>query len=107
MRGERRPLTTVLRVRLAPEDLIALREEAEAAGVSVSTYVRRRALGRPLAARADLLAIRELRRQGAQLRHAVRAGVPVEEVSKVLAGMAAATEAVARRFDDRQARQQS
>ena len=47
-----------------------LREQAASAGLSVSEYIRRRMFGgRPIVARTDNQAIRELRRLGGLLKH--------------------------------------
>jgi hypothetical protein len=58
------PLTERLDVRVSPAEKEQLREIAAAAGVPVAQLVRRRALGRPVVARTDATAIRELRRLG-------------------------------------------
>ena len=53
------------------KDLVA---QASAAGLSLSEYVRRRALGHPVLARADAAMIRELRRQGGLIKHFALSG---------------------------------
>lgn len=66
--------------RLSGEDRKDLLEQASAAGLSVSEYVRRRALGHPVVSRTDAAMIRELRRQGARIKHFALSGsfVPPE-----------------------------
>lgn len=63
------PLTAQCNIRFSPTELQELKETASIAGITVSTYVRRRALGRQIAANADLVMIRELRRIGGLLKH--------------------------------------
>jgi len=63
------PLTAVVNVRLTKAEKEELREAAALAGLSVSEYVRRRALGRRVVASADLAVIRELRRLGGLVKH--------------------------------------
>lgn len=55
--------------RLSEKDRKDLVEQASAAGLSVSEYIRRRALGHPVLARTDAAMIRELRRQGGLIKH--------------------------------------
>ena len=50
------------------KDLVA---QASAAGLSLSEYVRQRALGHPVVSRTDAAMIRELRRQGGLIKHFV------------------------------------
>ena len=63
--------------RLAEKDRKDLAEQASAAGLSVSEYVRRRALGHPVLARSDAALLRELRRQGGLIKYYVLSGSPV------------------------------
>jgi hypothetical protein len=67
MRDE--PLDAVVNVRVTSAEKAELREAASLAGLSVSEYVRRRALGRRVVASADLAVIRELRRLGGLVKH--------------------------------------
>lgn len=57
-------LESVVNVRLTAAEKASLQENAEMASLSVSELVRRRALGRPVLAKADQVVIRELRRLG-------------------------------------------
>jgi hypothetical protein len=63
------PLSAQCNIRFTPTELAELKEAANIAGITVSTYVRRRALGRKIAANVDLIMIRELRRIGGLLKH--------------------------------------
>jgi hypothetical protein len=63
------PLTAVVNVRLTAEERARLREDADAAGLSVSQFVRRRIFGRPVIAHADAVMLKELRRIGGLLKH--------------------------------------
>lgn len=54
--------------RLTREEREEIQEQAEASGLSVSEYVRRRALGRRVDSVTDVKMISELRRQGGLLK---------------------------------------
>jgi hypothetical protein len=57
-------------LRLTAEEDTRLKREAQSASISVSEYMRRRFFGgRPIIARIDDQAIRELRRLGGLLKH--------------------------------------
>ncbi len=62
--------------RVSEKDRKDLVEQASAAGLSVSAYIRRRALGHPVLSRADAAMIRELRRQGGLIKHYSLSGSP-------------------------------
>ncbi len=71
--------------RLSKKDRKDLAEQASAAGLSVSEYIRRRALGHPVLAWADAAMIRELRRQGGLIKHYALSGSPASrEVNEAL-----------------------
>jgi hypothetical protein len=61
-------LTAVVNVRVTEAEKADLREAAALAGLTVSEYVRRRALGRAVVARVDLAVLGELRRLGGLLK---------------------------------------
>lgn len=63
------PLTAQCNIRFSPTEIKELKEAASLAGITVSDYVRRRALGRRIVANTDLVMIRELRRIGGLLKH--------------------------------------
>jgi hypothetical protein len=63
-------LTEVLRLRLTPEEKQRIRDEAQLAGLTMSEFLRRRALGRTVLASVDMTLVRELRRLGGLLKHA-------------------------------------
>jgi hypothetical protein len=56
-----------LNVRLTAEELAEVR--ATAGSISLSQYVRKRALGHPIIASADMAMVNELRRLGGLLKH--------------------------------------
>ena len=57
-------------VRLSEAEEAILREQAMSAGLNVAEYMRRRMFGgRPIVAKTDSQAIRELRRLGGLLKH--------------------------------------
>ena len=58
--------------RLTREEREEIQEQAEASGLSVSEYVRRRALGRRVDSVTDVKMISELRRQGGLLKKIYR-----------------------------------
>jgi hypothetical protein len=68
-RTQAEPLTCQCNIRFTKCEFDELKEAASIAGITVSTYVRQRALGRRIAANTDLIAIRELRRIGGLLKH--------------------------------------
>ena len=63
--------------RVSEKDRKDLLEQASAAGLSVSAYIRRRALGHSVLARSDAALLRELRRQGGLIKYYVLSGSPV------------------------------
>lgn len=63
------PQTARCNLRLTPSEHLELSEAAKIAGLSLSEYVRRRALGRVVIADTDLVMLRELRRVGGLLKH--------------------------------------
>ena len=65
---KKEPLDARCNVRLTASELSELREAAELSGLSLSEYMRRRALGIAVIARADMTTVRELRRLGGLLK---------------------------------------
>jgi hypothetical protein len=59
----------VLLIRLSADEHARIKQRAESCAVTVSEYVRRCALDRPLTARVDIEALAELRRQGGLIKH--------------------------------------
>ena len=64
-----RRLTRECHLRYSAADYDSLIQDARAAGLSVSEYVRRRSLGRPVLAQTDMAICRELARLGGLLKH--------------------------------------
>jgi hypothetical protein len=62
-------LTDRVNVRLTERENAELREAAAAAEITLSEYVKRRALGRVVTASTDLKVVRELRRLGGLVKH--------------------------------------
>ena len=60
--------------RVSEKDRKDLAEQASAAGLSLSEYIRRRAMGHPVLARSDAAMIQELRRQGGLIKHFALSG---------------------------------
>lgn len=81
------PLDAVVNVRLTTAEKLGLKEDAELAGVSVSSLVRKRYFGRKLVASSDAAMLRELRRIGGLLKHVHldSAGAYSEQTSNALA----------------------
>ena len=92
------PLDAVVNVRLTSAEKARLREDAAAAGLSVSELVRRRYFGRPIVAHADMATIRELRRLGGLLKHVHKesGGAWSRETGAALDALGAAIERLAR-----------
>ena len=61
--------TEQFRVRLTPTEKREIATQADAAGLTMSDYVLRRALGHPVMSRADEKMMNELRRIGGLLKH--------------------------------------
>lgn len=68
MKIRRENLEARIDFRLTREEREEIQEQAEASGLSVSEYVRRRALGRRVDSVTDIKMISELRRQGGLLK---------------------------------------
>lgn len=62
-------LDAVVNVRVTAAEKSDLKDTADLAGLSVSEYIRRRALGRSVLAQADAVTIKELRRLGGLVKH--------------------------------------
>jgi len=86
-------------MRLSAEDDAEIRKQADLAGMSVSEFVRRRALRRPVKAAVDLMMIRELRRTGGLQKHTISKSLQhpevVEECITTIKAVRAAVERVA------------
>ena len=81
-------------LRLSAEENERLARQADAAGISVSEYIRRLCFGgRPITSRTDNQTIRELRRLGGLLKHNFES-VRDADCQRVLPKMEAALEAV-------------
>ncbi len=88
---EREPLTERAQVRLTQAEKERVTEEADLAALTISEFVRRRALGRTVTASIDLLIIRELARIGGLLKHihVVSGGAYREDTAATLAAVRA------------------
>lgn len=75
--------------RVTREEWQEIQEEAEASGLSVSEYVRRRALGRCVDSVTDVKMISELRRQGGLLKkiYSESGGMYSEKTATVFANI--------------------
>lgn len=62
------PLDAIVNVRLTSAEKEMLRDDADAASMSMSELVRARYFGRPIIAKADQVMIKELRRLGGLLK---------------------------------------
>lgn len=76
--------STVVNVRLTADERERIKADAEAAGISMSAYVRKRVLGHPVISRADIVMVNELRRQGGLLKLALS----MDAIDKVAADKA-------------------
>ena len=92
-------MTAPFQVRLTPTERAELEAAAEAAGVTLSEYIRRRALGRRVVARralTDIQTLNELRRLGGLVKHLAleEVGNP-DDLRTALAALREAAERVA------------
>ena len=92
-------MTTPFQVRLTPAERAELVAAAETAGVTLSEYIRRRALGRRVVARralTDIQTLNELRRLGGLVKHLAleTVGSP-DDLRAALAALREAAERVA------------
>jgi uncharacterized protein (DUF1778 family) len=80
------PLDAVINVRLTANEKNQIRESAGIAGLSMSEFIRRRALGRAVVAHADTIVIQELRRLGGlvKLIHTESHGAYSAETARIL-----------------------
>ncbi len=100
-RPRRQPdLSDRLTIRVTPTERSELVTAAETAGMTVSEYIRRRSLGRRVAAPhalADVQTLGELRRLGGLIKHLSTTGGPVEDLRAVLTELREAAAALATR----------
>lgn len=81
----KRPMKmAMVNVRVLASEKAALKLDSSVAGLTVSEYVRRRALGRLLVSRADQAVLNELRRLGGLLKFSFSQGAPGKETSKAI-----------------------
>ena len=78
-----------INTRVTNQEREYIREQAEASGLSLSEYVRRRVLGRRVVSRTDKKMLSELRRQGGLLKHVFNesGGMYSEKTATVLENM--------------------
>lgn len=95
-RGE--SLDEVINVRVSRAEKEALREAAQTAGLSLSSYCRRRFLGHAVVAHTDRAMIRELRRIGGMFKrvHTESGGAYSDETAGALRDLREAIERLAR-----------
>ena len=93
---KRENLEARLDVRVTKEERQEIQEQAEASGLSVSEYVRRRTLGRRVSSVMDVRMLSELRRQGGLLKkifnesngmYSDKMAVALENISKFIEGL--------------------
>ena len=90
-------LSARLQCRLTAQEKAHIREQADIAGMTLSTYARRRLLGHRVIANADQASIRHLRRLGGLLKkvHTDSGGAYSEETARMLERIKAAIERLA------------
>ena len=94
------PLDQVVNIRLTATEKAALKEQAAAAGLTISQYGRRRLFGRPVIAQADTAVLRELRRLGGLLKHLHnQGGTSAGETAGALQALRAYASKLASRHD--------
>ena len=91
--------TERVQCRLTTEESTTVREQAYAAGMTLSNYFRQRLLGRRVIADVDMTMIRELRRQGGLLKkiHTESGGAYNATTARILKGIQAAIANLAER----------
>ena len=60
--------TKVMKIKLTPKRFEEIKSEADAAGLTISDYVRLKIEGVPIIAKVDIVAVKELSKQGGNLR---------------------------------------
>lgn len=60
--------TKVMKIKLTPARFKEIKEEADASGLTISDYVRLKIEGVPIIAKVDIGAVKELSKQGGNLR---------------------------------------
>ena len=81
-------LGTRVTLRLSEAERAKLAEDADIAGLTISELIRRRYFGRPIVAEADMVMVRELRRQGGLLKHLMGSSTATDaEIMRTLAAM--------------------
>lgn len=60
--------TKVMKIKLTPARFNEIKSEADAAGLTISDYVRLKIEGVPIIAKVDINAVKELSKQGGNLR---------------------------------------
>lgn len=75
-----------INLRVTGEECEEIREQAEASGLSVSKYVRRRVLGRRVDSVTDVRMLSELSRQGGLLKriYSEKTGVALDNINKFI-----------------------
>ncbi len=63
-----------LHLRVTDDEYGQIVVDAEAAGLTISSYLRRRALGHSVVSSVDAMMVRELRRQGGLIKHSIIEG---------------------------------
>jgi hypothetical protein len=90
---KKREATIILRI--LPEEKTAIAGEAGKAGLTVSEYIRRRALGKPVKSRMSEKVINELRRLGGLQKHlATKYQHKKEAIDEVLVEIKAAIQRI-------------
>lgn len=91
------PLDARIQCRLTTDEKIEVVEQAGLSGMTLSAYCRRRLLRRPVIADTDMNMIRELRRQGGQLKkihtdskgvYSVETAEAIREITTVIRSLA-------------------
>ncbi len=76
--------TKTLHLRVTEDEFGQIAADADAARLSMSEYIRRRALGHAVVSSTDAAMLRELRRQGGLIKHSIveSGAVAVEDASE-------------------------
>ena len=92
------PLDSRMQCRLTKNEKSDVVEQADKAGLTLSAYLRRRALGRKINAKTDEQMVRELRRLGGLVKdlHNRSGGVYRKETAKMLESVSGAIDRIGR-----------
>ena len=93
----------VMHLRVTEDEYGQIAADADNARLSMSAYIRRRALGHAVTSSTDMMMIRELRRQGGLIKHAIveSDGVAAADAAKAYRAIVELIEKLSKQIDKR------